>query len=520
MLERPHSLLSDFPRGDPDREPHQHAAPAAHFASPEDILEEPAARWEPGRLFLGLIDGQPTGPPARRHVLGGTPIGVADDRHVCTFAGSRAGKGRSAIVPNMLHWPGSVLATDPKGELATMTARRRAALGQNVHVLDPFGVTAGAAISFRCGFNPIEAMRPGREIEDAALIGDALVMVEGDPHWDESARGFIEGVALHVRTWPRYDGRRDLFTVQDAVGQGAADANAASGVSMTALRDDMQQNGAAEGVIRAAGESLFSKPDKERDSVLSSARRHLKFLDLFRQSAAGRVTLEDDGFRLDDLKTERTTIYLCLPARHIGTCSRWLRLFVNLTLQAMERTPAKSLPGGVPVLFCLDEFAALGRLEQVESAAGQMAGFGVKLWPVLQDLGQLKALYRDRWETFLGNAGILQFFGNNDLTTLEWIVKRCGKTAIRERSDKPVTADQAGQGLPGESWSTQVYDLLGVDEAARLFGRDDPQLRQLVLWGGLPPLVLQRAHYDTHALFRDKGRPLFDPPPSLSEGPP
>ena len=74
--------------------------------------------------------------------------------------------------------------------------------------------------------------------------------------------------------------------------------------------------------------------------------------------------------------------------------------------------------------------------------------------------------------------------------------------------------------MPGESWSTQVHDLLGVDEAARLFSRDDPQLRQLVFWGGLPPLVLQRAHYDTHALFRDsQGEPLFDPPPFAAGAP-
>ncbi|MFL5266191.1 MAG: type IV secretory system conjugative DNA transfer family protein, partial [Stellaceae bacterium] len=76
----------------------------------------------------------------RPYVTGGHAVGVDDDRHVCTFAGSRSGKGRAAIVPNMLHYPGSVLATDPKGELATMTARRRVEMGQKVYVLDPFGV--------------------------------------------------------------------------------------------------------------------------------------------------------------------------------------------------------------------------------------------------------------------------------------------------------------------------------------------------------------------------------------------
>ena len=99
----------------------------------------------------------------------------------------------------------------------------------------------------------------------------------------------------------------------------------------------------------------------------------------------------------------------------------------------MERTPGYPAAGS-PVLFILDEFASLGHMRQIEDAAGQIASYGVKLWPILQDLGQLKALYKERWETFMGNAGVLQFFGNNDLTTLEWISKRLGATTIEQQS--------------------------------------------------------------------------------------
>ena len=175
----------------------------------------------------------------------------------------------------------------------------------------------------------------------------------------------------------------------------------------------------------------------------------------------------------------------------------------------MEQTRGP-LPGGVPVLCVLDEFATLGHLQQVEDAAGQIAGFGVKLWPVLQDLAQLKALYETRWETFLGNAGVVQFFGNNDLSTLEWISRRCGKTSIETVRASDVTVPGRMSGATGESRATEVHDLLTIDEAARYFGRDDPLLRQLVVWAGrrTPFLVLQRAYYDKHALFAG----LFDPP--------
>jgi type IV secretion system protein VirD4 len=509
------SLLSDFPRGDPERTAEQFTPPDSAFAPQSGIKTTPALAWQAGKLFLGVIDGEiKTDADGRRYVVGGHPVGLDDDRHICTFAGSRSGKGRAAIIPNMLHYPGSVLATDPKGELATMTARqRKQGLKQDVHVLDPFAVAGGAAIPFRAGFNPIEAMRLDHNlVADGALIADALVVGAGkDPHWDESAKAFIEGVILHLRTSPDYQGRRSLLTLRELVGKGAADdtGKAAAGFSLTALAAQMRANKEAGGVIQTAAADFFDRPENERGSVLSTARRHLKFIDLFRDSPVGAFTLETHSFDLAALKTKPTTIYLCLPARHIGTCNRWLRLFVNLTLQSMEQTRGK-LPGGVPVLCVLDEFATLGHLQQVEDAAGQIAGFGVKLWPILQDLSQLKALYETRWETFLGNAGVLQFFGNNDLSTLEWINKRCGKTSIRATRKGDVTIKAGMSGATGESTATEVHDLLTMDEAARFFGRDDPMLRQLVIWAGrkTPFLVLQRAYYDKHGLFAG----LFDPP--------
>jgi type IV secretion system protein VirD4 len=506
----PEGLLSDFPRGDPGRTADKFTPPAAAFAPPAGVKSTPALLWEAGKVFLGVIDADiREDKDGRRFVTGGVPIGLNDDRHMMTIAGSRAGKGRAVILPNMLHYPGSVLVTDPKGELATITARRRVEMGQDVHVLDPFGVAVGYPHQNKLlhGFNPIEAMRPDKLVEDAALIADALVVVAGkDPHWDESAKAFIEGVILHLKTSKDYEGQRSLLTLRELVGGNKR--------ALATLADGMEHNSAAGGVIQSAAADFFERPDNERGSVLSTARRHLKFIDLFRDSAIGRLTLEQHDLELDALKRKPTTVYLCLPARHIGTCNRWLRLFVNMTLQGMERVRGP-LPAGVPVLCILDEFAALGHMQQVEDAAGQIAGFGVKLWPILQDLAQLKALYETRWETFFGNAGVVQFFGNNDLTTLEWISKRCGKTSIEAVRKSDVTVSAGMTGAKGEARNTEVHDLLTMDEAARFFGRDDPMLRQLVIWAGrrTPFLVLQRAYYDRHEVGRDKGgRPLFDQP--------
>lgn len=505
------TLLSDLARGDPDRLPQEFSPPSAAFAAPSSIVASTGLAWAPGKMFLGVQDGvvQPGVNGNGRFVMGGQPLGIGDDRHLVTVAGTRAGKGRAVIIPNILHYPGSLLATDLKGELASITARQRhAGLGQKTLVLDPFGVTRGYPVTagLLCGHNPIEQMRGDSLVEDASLIADALVLASGhaDPHWDESARTFIEGVILHVKTAARYEGKRSLVTMQKLIAKGAK-IECQARPSMAALCAEMLSNPSCDGVVQQAGADFSERAERERAAVLSTARRHVKFLNY----PGIRKVVSANDFDLADLKKEPTTIFLCLPARHIGTCNRWLRLFVNLTMQVMERELAKPA-GGHPVLFCLDEFASLGHMRQIEDAAGQIAGFGVKLWPILQDLGQLKTLYKDRWETFFGNAGVLQFFGNNDITTLEWIAKRCGETTIRTRADNSITFRDGRQGVEGGSWSNEKHDLVTLDEASKIFGRDDKHLRQLIIWAGRPPLILQRVYYDKHEMFRKAGRPLFD----------
>jgi len=485
------------------------APPASTFESPENIAAAASLRYAPDKLFLGVIGAQiERSNTGERYAQGGTEIGVADDRHAMTIAGSRAGKGRAAIIPNMLRYAGSVLAIDPKGELALATAEVRARrLGQKVVVVDPFGTTGNALGDFKTGFNPVAMMRPDSMIEDAMLITDALVLPgAGDPHWDESARTIIEGVILEVATADRFEGRRSLVTVRNLLAEGENPDDPA--VSALFESDDGERvtgldvleacmRESREDAVRRAAADFFERPERERDSVLSTARRHLRAL-AFPEIAA---SLSGEGFDLADLKRSAMTVYLCLPGRHMGPCGRWLRLFVNLALQAMERTPGAPA-AGCPVLFVLDEFASLGHMRQIEDAAGQIAGYGVKLWPILQDLGQLKALYKDRWETFMGNAGILQFFGNNDLTTLEWVSKRLGSTTIEQLSGSQVAPGAAHAGATGESYAPRTTAILEPEEIALVFGRADPLMRQLIIRASFAPMILQRAYYDKHRAFR------------------
>jgi len=486
-------LMRGVPRGDTSRFLSQQRMPQAHWQKPEDIYSNPALVYDPARPGGKILVG----------ALHDRLIGIDDNRHILTLAGSRAGKSLT-LIANLLFYRGSVLATDPKGELARLTAERREALGQRVYILDPFHYAPERIAHLRAAYNPMAVLRTDSNtiIEDANLIADAIIVQppQGkDPHWDDSARDFLEGVILHVATCAAYEDQANLVTVRDLIQCATEDDPESEDVLFLLERDmlenaqNLQQNPETADlgrVIAGAARSFYDKADRERDSVLSTVRRHTKFLDY----TALRDVLKGHEFDLADLKRDPAgvTVYLCFPATRMEMAGRWLRIFINQLLDAMERE--RTAPP-VPVLACLDEFPVLGHMRQLENAIGQIASFGVKLWVVAQDLNQIKALYNERAESFIANAGFMQCFGITDITTAEYIAKKLGRTPVEVGRMGEVTLEQASQGMTGATSAIELYDLLTADETTRLFARSDPLKRQLVIWGGFHPMILQRVEY-------------------------
>lgn len=420
---------SRFPRGN--------SRPAlSDGQSGTSYWKEPTAAYQSGMIWLGRDQY-------------GDPTGIEDNRHIVTVAGSRAGKGTSLIVPNLLSYPGSVVVIDPKGENAALTARHRATFSNHrVIVLDPFN-EARQPEELRGAYNPLDLIDPLADdaIDLAGALASALVMRSNDKdaHWDESAKQIIEALILHVCETEDRTGRRTLARVYQLLMRGDAEFSAAideQAIAAGAEPPEMNnfkalwmhmslseaENENVRDVIVGAAETLQAMGESERGSVLSTARRNTRFL----ATPSIQKVLGSTTFDLEMLKTHEggASLYLCLPARYLASHARFLRLIVNQVLFQMEAIGLATPASGHPVLFVLDEFAALGHMETIEKAAGLMAGYGIKLWPILQDLTQLKRHYRQSWETFLGNAGVLTFFGNVDLTTLDWLAKRMGQTEI------------------------------------------------------------------------------------------
>ncbi len=397
--------------------------------------------------------------------------------HLLTIAPTRSGKGVGTIIPNLLTANRSVVCIDPKGENARVTLRQRETFGP-VHCLDPFGISGRPTARY----NPLDRLDAASLdlAEDAMTLADALVFDEHETeaHWNEEAKALIAGIILYVVCHDDA-AHRTLTSVRDYLTLAPDD--------FTALLTVMQASNKAGGLIARAANRHVSKSHREAAGVLSAAQRHTHFLDSPR---IAQVVAESD-FAFADLKDGVATVFLILPPDRLDTYSRWLRLLVAQAINELARSPAKPPR---PVLLLLDEFAALGRLQPVERAMGLMAGYGLQLWPILQDIHQLRSLYGANAGTFLSNAGVLQAFGVNDYDTADMLSKTMGReTIIYEtggQSEKDVMVKDPERSL-SKTQHLAARNLMDANEIMKLA----PDTLLLMRVGENPLLVRKLRYY-------------------------
>ncbi|MDN5927047.1 MAG: type IV secretory system conjugative DNA transfer family protein [Hyphomicrobiales bacterium] len=457
FLSRP--MIDHF--GDVDADTHG----SARFATKKEVA--PLTRADSG-LLVG------------RDGLSNKLLRYDGPAHLLTMAPTRTGKGVGTIIPNLLTADRSVICIDPKGENAKIASRARERFGP-VHVLDPFGVNGQKSAAF----NPLDQLdAAGLDVaEDASTLADALVYDDpgtaGEAHWNEEAKALIAGIILHIVASEPRD-RRTLATLRYNL--------TLAPEAFAALLKAMQASPDAGGLVARAANRHLGKSDREAAGVLSAAQRHTHFLDSPRMTAV----LGRSDFRFADLKARTVTVFLVLPPDRLSTYSRWLRLLVTQSLIDMARASGKP---PAPVLYLLDEFAALGHLAPVERAMGLMAGYGVQLWPILQDVHQLRATYGTRAGTFLSNAGVLQVFGVNDHDSARLVSDLLGQgTAVFKTMGQALDSEKSGISF-GEHHSGRP--LLTPDEVRNL-----PQNLQLLFLAGQRPIVAGKLAYYADPEFR------------------
>lgn len=377
------------------------------------------------------------------------------DRHILLLGPNGSGKTRRLLYPNLLslqRW--SVLVVDPKGLLAGLTINQR--IGTKI-VLDPFKVTSLPS----AGFNPLSALNSADDTfpDDCLGIARSLIQIEGsEPHWSASAQDWVCALIMYEKL--KHGDAATLVGVRKNLGGSQADTRQLA-ADMCVLGDEED---CGELVIKASRFLDINEESKELNSILSTALTQTRWLD----SRPIKADLSGGTFDFATMKDRPVTVYLVLPPNRLVTHGPWLRLMITAVLQPLLR---EVKPSATPVLFMLDEFAQLGHLPVIEENLAVMREYGVKLWPVFQDVAQGQAIYGKRWPSFLSNSGIVQSFSAMDVDTAELLSKRSGQTS--EWIEVPSESRNLGRELSRSvSAAAQViqrpvlwpHDLMDMDD--------------------------------------------------------
>jgi len=409
----------------------------AHFAS-RDEMEAAALLGDEGiRLGYYRVPGHPKG--------WGQVVRYNGDGGLMMVAPPRTGKARDVLVGALLEYQQSCIVIDPKGQLAAITKARRerpkneGGLGQRVIVLNPFNVWP-EILGPSAHYNPMSLLDPTQEDWDA----DCMKLAEGliardnekDSHWTDRARTLLTGIIGQLAAHGR-EGKKNLAEVRRILTEDfefedpetkktvikpllVAVAQAAKNSPHAFIRQSLA--GYANEDPRNAG---------ELESFKENAKKQTEFLGM---ETMARNLRGDGDFRFADLKEQPTTVYIILPDNRLDICGKWFRLVVASALDDLWRGEK----GTYRVLAILDEFAQIGHLNVLENAAGAAAGRGVQLWPVIQNIPQLKKDYGEVWETFLSSSDIRQFFAPRDQTTAKYVSDTVGQRTV-------TTAGQSNQ---------------------------------------------------------------------------
>ncbi|APW58638.1 type IV secretory system conjugative DNA transfer family protein [Paludisphaera borealis] len=419
--------------------------------------------------------------------------------HAATFAPAGKGKGVAVLIPNLLSYRGSVVVTDPKGELALKTSRhRRRKFGHRIVTLDPFRITGEASGSI----NPLALIDPQSDsfLDDCRDLANMLVVRQGtehEPHWNDCAELVICAFIALTCAYEKDERLRNLQMVRKLVSSREAFANA------VAL---MRQFDGCHGVIQRLGDQLSWFQDKELNSVLTHVQRHTNFLD----SPAIQVITQSSSFDPRELRTGRVSVYLILPPERLVTLAPLMRMWLGTIIRVLSRGEASEKQ---PVLFLLDEAAHLGKMQIIEDAVTLMRGYGIRLWFFFQSIDQLNKCFGERAPTILENLDTQQHFGIASYEAAEELSKRLGDTTIvvSGSSDTQGGSHPTGNGAHGQSpgscsWSSTVNHSLTARRLAfaneLITAGDD---FQLILTRNLPPIAGRLLRYYQAPEFRMGG---------------
>ena len=367
--------------------------------------------------------------------------------------GSGSGKSASYSIPNAFQCLGSYVFTDPKGELYDKTAGYLKSQGYDIKVLNLVNPTNSD------GYNPL--MHISSEI-DVDVVANTIVKGQksesgsSDPYWDDMAEMLLKAL-LYYLIATRPDEEQNLASCAELVR--AANNNGGSNL-LTELISQLPYDHPA----RMYYKNIEMLPEKTFGSVLGTLQSKLGKFDS-REIAEVTSTNTID---FTDIGRKKTAVYVISSDTHTAYDFLLTIFFSQMIQQLYDFADVNGGALPVPTYFILDEFANIGQIPDFDKKISTSRSRKISFSVILQNLDQLEAVYKEAYETIIGNCDTHLFLGSNSQKTVEYFSKALGEKTIT-RDNVSVNKDREDW-KQGKSESDQVMGraLMTPDELRRM----------------------------------------------------
>ena len=286
--------------------------------------------------------------------------------HWLCVAPTGSGKSASFAIPQLLSYPGSIIAVDIKGELATVTARHRRTIGE-VLIFDPFALVSDGT----AGFNPLSHLKKS----DESLVDDAYSLasvfrtrgLRGDPFWEEWGQDVIAAL-ITAAVCQRETKKRTLATAYDLM-------HSKDHVYELAVMLDKKGGAKPHPFTESKLGAFLQLPDVTRGGVSATACQQMRLLG----SEAVRQSIAQNTFDLDALTHGApVTVYLVLPPDRLASHAGLIRIVLSALLQRLLRRRHRPAQ---PTLLLVDEAAQIGTIPALTTAVTLGRGLWASVSP-------------------------------------------------------------------------------------------------------------------------------------------
>ena len=477
---------------------------SARFANGSEIRKANLLSKKDG-ILIGKFNGQLMSFPGQQFALLAAP--------------TRSGKGVGIVIPNCLTYDGSLVVLDIKQENFSLTSGyRKNVLGQEVFLFNPFAEETdeeGKPLPRTHRWNPFDNIAKGVfRVGELRNLGRSFWPQTGDKDafWNDQALTLFLGITLflfELREQRISEGKDSVLpdypvTIGEALRQSSARGTGVpikkylAGILAEyewlsgACRDSIAEFLASSDNVLASISSTFNAPLGDwRNPIVDAATSH-------------------SDFDLNDVRKKRMTVYIGVKPNQLPNAAK----IINLLFSQLVNLNTKELPQDNPALkyaclLLMDEFTAIGKVPIIAKAVSYIAGYNLRLLPIVQSISQLESVYgKEDSRTFVTNHAMQIIYSPREQKDANEASEMLGYFTEKSSSLSRPKGLFGGKNGISESVSDQRRALLLPQEFKEL-----GMWKEVVMLENTKPILCEKIQYYSDQFFTSRLLPPIDVTP-------